>query len=58
MRHKFCLYFLIPFLLFLPLDALADSVNISVDLPIYTDADVVTIYGNISSETLKNRIFF
>jgi len=47
MRHKFCLYFLIPFLLFLPLDALADSVNISVDLPIYTDADVVTIYGNI-----------
>nr|AIE98118.1 heat shock protein DnaJ domain-containing protein (dnaJ) [uncultured marine thaumarchaeote KM3_04_D06] len=52
MRHKFCLYFLIPFLLFLPLDALADSVNISVDLPIYTNADVVTIYGNISNETL------
>ena len=52
MRHKFCLYFLIPFLLFLPLDVLADSVNISVDLPIYTNADVVTIYGNISNETL------
>jgi len=43
---------LIPFLLFLPLDVLADSVIISVDLPIYTNADVVTIYGNISNETL------
>ena len=52
MRYKFCLYFLIPFLLFLPLDVLADSVSISVDLPIYTNADVVTIYGNISDETL------
>ena len=52
MRYKFCLYFLIPFLLFLPLDALADSVSISVDLPIYTNIDVVTIYGNISNETL------
>jgi len=52
MRHKFCLYFLIPFLLFLPLDVLADSVSISVDLPIYTNADMVTIYGNISNETL------
>ena len=52
MRYKFCLYFLIPFLLFLPLDVLADSVSISVDLPIYTNADVVTIYGNISNETL------
>ena len=41
-----------PFLLFLPLDVLADSVIISVDLPIYTNADVVTIYGNISNETL------
>ncbi len=52
MRHKFCFYFLVPFLLFLPLDVLADSVNISVDLPIYTNIDVVTIYGNISHETL------
>ena len=52
MRYKFCLYFLIPFLLFLPLDVLADSVIISVDLPIYTNADVVAIYGNISNETL------
>jgi len=43
---------LIPFLLFLPLDVLADSVSISVDLPIYTNADVVTIYGNVSNETI------
>ena len=56
MRHKFCLYFLIPFLLFLPLDVLADSVSISVDLPIYTNADMVTIYGNISNETLLQII--
>jgi hypothetical protein len=52
MRYKFCLYFLVPFLLFLPVGVLADSVNISVDLPIYTNIDVVTIYGNISHETL------
>ncbi len=52
MRHKFCFYFLVPFLLFLPLDVLADSVNISVDLPIYTNIDVVTIYGSVSDETL------
>ena len=56
MRYKFCLYFLIPFLLFLPLDVLADSVSISVDLPIYTNADMVTIYGNISNETLLQII--
>jgi len=27
-------------------------VNISVDLPIYTDADVIAIHGNISTETI------
>ena len=47
---------MIPFLLFLPLDVLADSVSISVDLPIYTNADMVTIYGNISNETLLQII--
>ena len=39
------------FLLFLPINALADSVNISIDLPIYPKSDILTIYGNISSET-------
>jgi molecular chaperone DnaJ len=29
----------------------ADSVNISVDLPILTDADSIAIYGNVSTET-------
>jgi len=37
--------------LFLPFDVFADSVNISVDLPIFTDADRIVIYGNVSSET-------
>ena len=39
------------FLVFLPFEASADSVNMSVDLPIYTSSDVITIYGNITAET-------
>ena len=39
------------FLLFLPFNANADSVNMSIDLPIYTKSDVITIYGAITSET-------
>ena len=39
------------FLLFLPFNANADSVNMSIDLPIYTKSDVITIYGAIISET-------
>ena len=39
------------FLLFLPFNANADSVNMSVDLPIYTKSDVIAIYGAITSET-------
>ena len=39
------------FLLFLPFNANADSVNIPIDLPIYTKSDVITIYGAITSET-------
>jgi len=31
-------------------------VNISVDLPIYTDADVIAIHGNISTETILQII--
>jgi len=44
-------YFFIIFVLFLPFDAFADSVNVSVDLPIYTDTDRIVIYGNVSTET-------
>ena len=51
MKYKVCHYFFIVFILFLPLNVFADSVNISVDLPIFTDADSIVIYGNVSSET-------
>jgi len=51
MKYKVYHYFFIIFVLFLPLDVFADSVNISVDLPIFTDADRIVIYGNVSSET-------
>jgi len=39
-------------ILFLPVNAFADSVNISVDLPIFTDNDKIVIYGNVSTETI------
>ena len=51
MKYKVCHYFFIVFILFLPLDIFADSVNISVDLPIFTDADSIVIYGKVSTET-------
>ena len=51
MKYKVYCYFFIISVLFLPLDVFADSVNISVDLPIFTDADRIAIYGNVSTET-------
>ena len=51
MKYKTGPYFFIIFILFLPLVAFADSVNFSIDLPIYTDADRIVIYGNVSTET-------
>ena len=51
MKYKAYHYFFIIFVLFLPLDVFADSVNISVDLPIFTDIDSIAIYGNVSTET-------
>ena len=51
MKYKASSYFFIICILFLPFDAFADSVNISVDLPIFTDTDKIVIYGNISTET-------
>jgi len=51
MKYKVAACFFIIFVLFLPIDVFANSVNISVDLPIYTDADVIAIHGNISTET-------
>ena len=51
MKYKVAVCFLIIFVLFLPINVFANSVNISVDLPIYTDVDVIAIHGNISTET-------
>ena len=52
MKCKAGCYFFIIFILFLPIDVFADSVNISVDLPIYTDMDRIAIHGNITAETI------
>ena len=51
MKYKVSYYFFIIFVLFLPFDVFADSVNISTDLPIYTDMDRIVIYGSVSTET-------
>ena len=56
MKYKVSYYFFIIFVLFLPFDVFADSVNISTDLPIYTDADRIVIYGNVSTETILQFI--
>jgi len=56
MKYKVAVGFFIIFVLFLPIDIFANSVNISVDLPIYTDADVIAIHGNISTETILQII--
>ena len=36
----------------MPANVFGDSVNISVDLPIFTDTDKIVIYGNVSTETI------
>ena len=51
MNYKYGVSCGILFLLFLPFNANAESVNMSVDLPIYTKSDIITIYGSITSET-------
>ena len=56
MKYKVSYYFFLIFVLFLPFDVFADSVNISTDLPIYTDADRIVIYGNVSTETILQII--
>jgi molecular chaperone DnaJ len=52
MKYKVAVCFFIIFVLFLPIDVFANSVNISIDLPIYTDADVIAIHGNVTTETI------
>ena len=50
MNYKYGISCGMLFLLFLPFNANAESVNMSVDLPIYTKSDIITIYGSITSE--------
>ena len=48
MNYKYGVLCGILFLLFLPFNANAESVSMSVDLPIYTKSDIITIYGSIT----------
>ena len=52
MKYKEILYFSIILILLIPSNAFGDSVNISVDLPIFTDSDKIVLYGNVSAETI------
>ena len=67
MKYKTVPYFSIILILFMPVNAFGDldlvllqedlfgmrtPVNISVDLPIFTDADKIVIYGNVSTNTV------
>ena len=52
MKFKAILYFSIILILLIPLNAFGDSVNVSVDLPIFTDADKIVIYGSVSTDTV------
>ena len=52
MKYKAIPYFSIILILLMPANVFADSVNISVDLPIFTDTDKIVIYGNVSTETI------
>ena len=50
MKYKAIPYFSIILILLIPANVFGDSVNISVDLPIFTDTDKIVIYGNVSIE--------
>ena len=50
MNYKYGVLCGILFLLFLPFNANTESVSMSVDLPINTKSDIITIYGSITSE--------
>ena len=51
MKFKVITYFSIILILLVPANAFGDSVNISVDLPIFTDTDKIVIFGNVSTKT-------
>ena len=50
MKCRICSYFFIFFILLIPANVFGDSVNISVDLPIFTDTDKIVIFGSVSTE--------
>jgi len=50
MKYKTIPYFSIILILLIPVNAFGDSVNISVDLPIFTDTDKIVIFGNVLTE--------
>ena len=52
MKFKMIPYFSIILILLMPLNAFGDSINVSVDLPIFTDADKIVIYGSVSTDTV------
>ena len=52
MKFKTIPYFSIILILLIPVNAFGDSVNVSVDLPIFTDADKIVIYGSVSTATV------
>jgi len=52
MKYKAIPYFSIILILLIPANVFGDSVNISVDLPIFTDTDKIVIFGNVSTETI------
>jgi len=51
MKYRAIPYFSIILILLIPANVFGDSVNISVDLPIFTDTDKIVIFGNVSIET-------
>jgi len=50
MKYRAIPYFSIILILLIPANEFGDSVNISVDLPIFTDTDKIVIFGNVSTE--------
>ena len=52
-KHYFIIFMI--FCVFLPMNAFADpSIDISLDLPIYTKSDIITIFGNIEHDDSLN----
>jgi len=51
MKYRAIPYFSIILILLIPTNVFGDSVNVSVDLPIFTDTDKIVIFGNVSIET-------